>query len=335
MNLSQHRLQRLLDDGEALGHDQHPQQGRPRVPVLGLRARPRQRFLQQSRDLLRRTARQQHRHRLRNRERFAARRWRMRAQAGEDRPDPASAARVVETRYHQFAFEPGREFLVGVAELSERAFEDIHRVHPPEQSRIGLGDLERDLGSLTSAGDQLQSLFQQHARRLAPGGRLRVCRLPQHPGALPRWRRLGQRPAQQVGCGLRRAAIHCRTRGLPQSRHHPVIAGRPHPGQVRGDLPRRGSIGVQQPGRAAMGLVTLAAAQRRFKRGPDDRVNEPRPVPCCQHLGPHQALGQPRSGSQLRTRDLRRVAQLAAITRHRDAPAPGQAPQRPVRPPGR
>ena len=38
VNLLQHRLERLLDRAETLGHDQHPQQRRPRVPVPGLGA---------------------------------------------------------------------------------------------------------------------------------------------------------------------------------------------------------------------------------------------------------------------------------------------------------
>jgi len=73
---------------------------------------------------------------------------------------------------------------------------------------------------------------------------------------------------------------------------------------------------VQQPGRATMGPVTLAAAQRRFQRGPDDRVHEPWRVICRQHLDPHKALSQPRSRSHPGSRDPRRMAQLAAITYH-------------------
>jgi hypothetical protein len=34
VNLGQHRLERFLDGGEALGDDEHPQQRRPRIPVL-------------------------------------------------------------------------------------------------------------------------------------------------------------------------------------------------------------------------------------------------------------------------------------------------------------
>ena len=38
LNPGQHRSQALLDRAEALGHDQHPQQRRARVPVLSLQA---------------------------------------------------------------------------------------------------------------------------------------------------------------------------------------------------------------------------------------------------------------------------------------------------------
>jgi hypothetical protein len=155
-----------------------------------------------------------------------------------------------------------------------------------------------------------------HARHLASGGRLRARRLPQHPGPLARRWRFGQRAAQQVGCGLRRAAVHRCLRRLPQPRQHPAVTLRPDTGQMRGDLPRRGPIGVQQPGCAAMGAVALTAAQRRLKRLPDDRVHEPRPVIGRQHLDPHKALSQPRSRSRLHARDRRRMAQLAAIPRH-------------------
>jgi len=69
VNLLQHRLERLLDRAETLGHDQHPQQRRPRVPVRGSGAGVLQRLLQQCRDLAGWPACQQQRHRLRDRKR--------------------------------------------------------------------------------------------------------------------------------------------------------------------------------------------------------------------------------------------------------------------------
>ena len=53
---------------------------------------------------------------------------------------------------HQLAFQPGGELVVGVTEFGERPFDDVHRVHPPEQRRVRLGHLQRDPGALPRAG---------------------------------------------------------------------------------------------------------------------------------------------------------------------------------------
>ena len=217
---------------------------------------------------------------------------------------------------HQFTFEPGREQLVGLAQLRERPFDDIHRVHPPEQGRIRLGHLERDLGALPPVGDQPQRLLQQDAPAVPAGAHLRPGRLAQHRRPLRQRRRLGQRTVQQNGRGLRRAVIHRGPRGLSQPRQHPAVAGRPDSGQVRGDPPRRGPVGVQQPGRAAVSPVTLAAAQRRRQRITDDRVDKTWRVTGAQHLGTGQPLSQPHRGRHVHSRERGRVAQLAAVSQH-------------------
>ena len=174
-----------------------------------------------------------------------------------------------------------------------------------------------------------------HARHLAPGARLRASRLTQHLRPLPLWRRLGQRPAQQNGRGLRRAAVHRRPRGLPQPRQHPAITRRPDAGQMRGDPPRRVPVGVEQPGRAPMGPVTLAAAQRCNKRFADNRVNEPRWVTGRQHLGPDKPVRQPRSGRHLhRPRSPPHDAARSRLPAP-PAPAPGRARQDQGTAPGR
>jgi hypothetical protein len=162
---------------------------------------------------------------------------------------------------HQFALQPARQLPVGRTKFGQRPFDDIHRVHPPEQRRIGLGNLQRDLGALARAGGHPQRFLQQHEGLLPPGGHLGAGRLPQDRGPLLRWRRLGQRPVQQIGRGLRRAAVHRCPCRLSQPCHHPAITGRPHPHQMRGDLPWRGHVSVQQPGRAAMGAVPFCAVQ--------------------------------------------------------------------------
>ena len=237
-------------------------------------------------------------------------------EALEHRRDPRRAARVVETADDELALEPGRERLVGLAELRQRPFDDIHRVHPPEQRRVRLGHLERDLGALPRIGGQPQRLLQVHARRLAPGARLRASRLAQDVDPLRGRRRLGQRAAQQVGRRLRRAALHRRARGLPQARQHPAIARRPHTDEMRGDLPRGRPVGVQQAGGGAMRRVALVAAQRRLERIADDRMDEARRIVGGQHLETNEAGSQARGLGHLHPGDRRRVAQLAAVPEH-------------------
>ena len=261
-----------------------------------------------------------------------------RAQAGQHRRDPRGPARVVQAADHQFALQPGRELRLGRTEFGERPFDDIHRVHPPEQGRIGLGHLQRDLGADPRAGRHAQRLLQQHEGPLPPGGHLGAGRFPQDPGPLPGRRRFGQRPVQQIRRGLRRAAVHGRPRRLAQPRQDPAITGRPHPDQMRGHLARRGHVSVQQPGRAAMGAVPFPGVQHRFERIADHRMHEPRPPGAIprhpgrrrhlspehpgrgrlgrQHLGPGQAPGQPLRGGQRHPRDRRRVPQLAAVPQH-------------------
>ena len=187
---------------------------------------------------------------------------------------------------HQFALQPGRELLVGRTEFGQRPLDDVHRVHPPEQGRVGLGYLQGDLGPGPRACRHPQRLLQQHESPLPPGGHLSASRFPQDPGPLRGRRRLGQCPVQQVRRSLRRAAVHGRPRRLPQPRQYPALTGLPHPDQVRGHLARRGHIGVQQPGGAAMGAVPFPAVQHRLERIADHRMHEPRPPARRQHLGP-------------------------------------------------
>jgi hypothetical protein len=71
VNLFQHRLERLLHGTDTVGHDQHPQQRRPRVPVLHSGSSTLQRLLQRCRDLAGGPTCEQHRHRPGDRERFA------------------------------------------------------------------------------------------------------------------------------------------------------------------------------------------------------------------------------------------------------------------------
>lgn len=122
------------------------------------------------------------------------------------------------------------------------------------------------------------------------------------------------------------AAPHRRPRRLPQTGQHPAIARRPHPHQMRRDLTRRSPIGVQHPGGCAMQHVARIACTRALDRVADDRVNEPRRIIGPQHLQSHQAR-TPRDGlGHLHTGQPRRVAQLAAVTEHRECLRHGNAP---------
>ena len=109
-----------------------------------------------------------------------------RVQAGEHGGDPRRAARVVQAADHEFALQPGRELCLSRTEFGQRPFDDIHRVHPPEQGGIGLGHLQRDLGPGPRAARHPQRLLQQHESPLPPGRHLCASRFPQHPGPLHR-----------------------------------------------------------------------------------------------------------------------------------------------------
>ena len=102
----------------------------------------------------------------------------------------------MEAADYQFAFQPALELLVGFTEFGNGRLDDIHRVHPPEQGRIGLGNLQRDLGTLARVNCRPQRFLQQHAGSLPPGRYLRARRFPQDTGPLLRRWRLGQRPVQ-------------------------------------------------------------------------------------------------------------------------------------------
>ena len=190
---------------------------------------------------------------------------------------------------HQFALQPGRELWVGSIEFGKRPFDDIDRVHPPEQGRVRLGDLQRDLGPFPPIGHQPQRLLQVHARHLAPSGRLRASRLPQHLGPLAGCRRLGQRPAQQ---GLRPAARRCPSPPVPPHAtapaptHHPPARRRPDARPPAPAGPRR---------RAAAGPRTdgLGHARRR-PATPQARPAQPGEQTAAGHRPPAPRPGQDR-----------------------------------------
>ena len=129
--------------------DQAPQQRRPGVPVLGARARARRASSSGPAASSRRSAREHHRHPLRDGERLAALPEAAGRRGARAPARPGRAARVVKAADDELALEPSGERLVGLTELRERTLDHVHRVHPPEQRRVRFGHLERDLGALS------------------------------------------------------------------------------------------------------------------------------------------------------------------------------------------
>jgi hypothetical protein len=82
-----------------------------------------------------------------------------RGEALEQGRDPRRSTGVVKTADDELALEACREHVVGVAELHERAFDDVHGVHPAKQGRVRFGHLERSLGALPRIGDEPQRLL--------------------------------------------------------------------------------------------------------------------------------------------------------------------------------
>jgi hypothetical protein len=52
------------------------------------------------------------------------------------------------------------EHVIGIAELGQALLQDVDGIHPPEQRRVGLGHLQRDLGPPDRAHHQAQRLLQ-------------------------------------------------------------------------------------------------------------------------------------------------------------------------------
>jgi hypothetical protein len=76
--------------------------------------------------------------------------------------------RVVKTAYDELALESRDERLVGITELSQSPLDDIDRLHPPKQRRIGLGDVKRDLGPLPRVGRAVRRTAGDRARNHPP-----------------------------------------------------------------------------------------------------------------------------------------------------------------------
>jgi hypothetical protein len=95
------------------------------------------------------------------------------------RRNPRRPSRVMKTAHHELALKPSREHLISITELRESPVDHIDRLHPAEQSRVRLRDLECDLSSLATVASAPQRLLQIGARRLAPGAGLRARSLLQ------------------------------------------------------------------------------------------------------------------------------------------------------------
>ena len=94
-------------------------------------------------------------HALRHRQGLArGPRRRARGEPRKHRARPPCPARVVEPGHHELALQPRGQRAVAVGELAQRPLEHLDRVDPPEQRRVGLGHLERDLGPLAGVVHQ-------------------------------------------------------------------------------------------------------------------------------------------------------------------------------------
>jgi hypothetical protein len=277
--------------------------------------RVRQRFLEWGGGFLDRSSRQHHRHPLRDRERLGRRsRRRAGAKARQGWRDVRRTPRVVKTAYDELAFESRGERLVGITELSQGPFDDIDRLHPTKQRRVGLGDIERDLGPLPRVGRQPQRLLQSHASLHLPGARLRPSSLAQDVNALAERGRFQERPIQQLGRGAGRAALHRRVRSLPQACQDPIVAARPDAHEVRRYLSGRSSVSVQDTGGGPVESIALVACQRRLYPVADDWVDELRRVVGREHLRANEGSSQPDGVRHSDPGGGRRDAELAAVT---------------------
>ena len=282
--VGQHRLERRRDRVEALGRDEDPQQRRARVPALDRRAGAGQRLLERRRDLVRRAAGQERRHGSGDRERLAGGVEPTGGEALERGRDACRATGVVKTADDELALQARRERLVGIAELRERPFEDVHGLHPPKQGRVRLGDLQR--GSRRARAARRPAAAPPPGARTPSRARRSPPRAPSH---------AGRRPARAGGGGSAsarpsRSAAAC---GAPlciaacaASRRRASTQGSPDrtdTDEMRADLScagphRRGAGGRRCDGRRR---ARRCPATPRWHRGrPDGRSAEGRRRPA-------------------------------------------------------
>jgi hypothetical protein len=239
---------------------------------------------------------------------------------------PRRTTRVVNAADHQFPLKPGSQLFIGIAELSERPFDHVDRVRPPEEGRVGLSDLECNLRTLTRIAGEAQGLLQVFEGSLSPCGRLRPGGLPQDLNPQMIWGRFSQRPAQEVCRGARRPRPHSQSRRVKQTGQDPVISSWPHHEQMRCDLAGGRSIGVQETGCGAMQGVARIAFQGALDRGANDGMNEPRRVVRGQHLETSKACGNRDRIAHFDAGDRRRMTQLTSVPEHGERLREGQCP---------
>ncbi len=157
----------------------------------------------------------------------------------------------MQARHDKLTLEAARQHRIGVAELAQRQLDDVDRIHPAKQRRVGLGDLHRNLGPLPPAGGPHQRLFEPPAGGLAPCTRVRPGERAEHRDPLAGRGRLGQRAPKEFGGRLGRAGLHRGLRRLPQAHQNPRVTCGLHTDQMGRNLTGRRPIGVQQVARAA------------------------------------------------------------------------------------
>ena len=201
-------------------------------------------------------------------------------QSIQDREDADGAARVPQPADHEPGLEPGRQVAIRVIvpQLGQGALTGVDPFHPPEHACVGVGQGEPDLGAPARVGLERQRLLQQLATRGAADEDLRAGGLPHHRDPIRSGRRLGQRPAQQLGPALGSATLDGGLGRLAQSRQDPGVACGTGAEQVGRHYAGPCSLLVQEArGRPVVG-VALVVAERCLHCLADDRVEEARRV---------------------------------------------------------
>jgi hypothetical protein len=186
-----------------------------------------------------------------------------------------------------------------------------------KEVRLGAGELESDLSALSAVVCELSCLGEVCEGCILTRKQLSTAQLEQQRRPLHSRCGLGERPHEQLRRGLRRAAVDRGDGGFTETCYDPSVSGGLH-GQEMGTHPaRRCAIVVEEAGCGPMRAVSLVAGQRGLHRVAHDRMQETRRGVGAEDLQLYQGRGQVRAGLEPQPRQGRRMAQLAAVSEHR------------------